>query len=57
MHKISDAQKNNLPCLQAVFNPLHAGTELFQFNIVNNMVADALAPCVARTTALMILTM
>ena len=32
-------------------------TELIQFNIVNIMVADALAPCVARTSAAMILTM
>ena len=35
---------------------LHAGTELFQFNLVNIMAADALAPYVARTSAAMILT-
>ena len=38
-------------------NPYRAGTELIQFNIVNIMVADALAPSVARTSAPMILTM
>ena len=31
-------------------NPLCAGTKLFQFNIVKIMVADALAPCVTRTS-------
>ena len=35
-------------------NPYQAGTE---FNIVNIMAADALAPWVARTSAPMILTM
>ena len=38
-------------------NPYHAGTELFRFNIVNIMVADALATQGARTSAPMILTM
>ena len=37
-------------------NPYRAGTELIRFNIVNIMVADALAPCVTRTSAPMILT-
>ena len=37
-------------------NPQCAGTELFQFNIVNSMTADGLAPCIARTSAPMILT-
>ena len=32
-----------------VLNHQRAGTELIRFNIVNSMVADALAPCVART--------
>ena len=32
-----------------------AGTELIQFNIVNIMVADALAPYVTRSSAAMIL--
>ena len=39
------------------FNRQHAGTELIWFNIVNIMVADFLAPCVARPSASMILTM
>ena len=38
-------------------NPYHAGTELIQFNIVNTMVVDALAPYIARSSAAMILTM
>ena len=38
-------------------NPELAGTELIQFNIVNIMVADALAPRVAMSSAAMILTM
>ena len=38
-------------------NPYRAETELIQFNIVNIMGADALAPSVARTSAPMILTM
>ena len=33
------------------------GTELSQFNYVNILAADALAPCVARTPAAMILTL
>ena len=33
------------------------GTELSQFDLVNIMAADALAPLVARTSAAMILTM
>ena len=38
------------------FNPWHAVTELFwSFIIVNIMVADALAPCIARTSVPMIL--
>ena len=36
-------------------NPQRAGTELTRFNYVNIMVADALAPCVARTLAAMVL--
>ena len=36
-------------------NPSHAGTKSFRFNIVNIMVADALAPCVAKSSAAMIL--
>ena len=32
-------------------NPYRAGTELFRFNIANDIVADALAPCVARTSS------
>ena len=40
-----------------VVNPYHAGTELFRFNMVKIMVVDALAPCMTRTSAPMILTM
>ena len=40
-----------------MFNPKLAGTELYQFNYVNIMVTDALAPCIARTSAPMILTL
>ena len=36
------------------FNPDHAGTELSRFNNINIMVADALAPCVTRTSTPMI---
>ena len=36
--------------------PLTAGTKLFRFNIVNIMIADVLAPCVARISAPMTLT-
>ena len=32
-----------------IINPLRAATELIRFNIVNAMVADAMAPCVAST--------
>ena len=35
----------------------HAGTGLIRFNIANIMVIDALASCIARTSAPMILTM
>ena len=35
----------------------NAGTELSQFNLVNILVADALAPCVTRSSAAMILTL
>ena len=38
-------------------NPLRAETELSRSNWVNITVDDALAPCVARTSAIMILTM
>ena len=38
-------------------NPYRAGTELTQFNKVNIMAADALAPYVARTSAALILIM
>ena len=38
-------------------NPYSVGTELSQFNYVNIMAADAMAPYVARTSAAMILTM
>ena len=34
-----------------IHNLQRAGTELIKLNIVNIMVADALAPCVARTSA------
>ena len=37
------------------FIPWRAVTELSRFNLVNIMVADALAPCVATTSAAMIL--
>ena len=37
-------------------NPQRA-SELIRFNIVNIMVADTLAPCVARSPAAMIFTM
>ena len=37
--------------------PLCVGTKLIQFNMVNLIVADALAPCVARSAAAMILTL
>ena len=36
-------------------NPEHAGTKLIWFNIVNMMVANALAPCITRTSVSMIL--
>ena len=36
--------------------PYHTGTELFRFNIVDIMIADALASRVAKTSACMILT-
>ena len=36
--------------------PLTCGTELIRFNIIHIMVADALAPCVARTSAPILLT-
>ena len=35
-------------------NPQRAVTELIRLNIVNIMVADALASCVARSSAAMI---
>ena len=41
------------PCI----NLLHVGTESTQLNIVDSMDADGLAPCVARKSAPMILTM
>ena len=37
--------------------PYHVGFELLGFNIANIMVADALAPCVAKAPAPVILTM
>ena len=40
-----------------LINPLSAGTELIRFIIENIMVADALAPSVARTSVPMILIM
>ena len=40
----------------SVFHPLPAGTELSRFNLANIMVAEALAPCVARSSTPMILT-
>ena len=43
------------PYLPGNFNPQHAGTELSQFDSIK--AADALAPCIARTSAAMILTM
>ena len=43
--------------LTVSFNPQGARTELTRFNWVNIMAADALAPCVARTSAAMILIM
>ena len=39
-----------------VFNPWHVGTELIWFHIANIIIADALAPCIARTLAPMIST-
>ena len=39
------------------FNPLCAGTKLSWFNYVNIMAADALGPCITRTSAALILTM
>ena len=41
---------------QILINPKRTGTQLSWFNKVNIMVADALAPCVARTSAPMIFT-
>ena len=52
---------SKLGCWQLVavdyeINPLCVVTKLIWFNTVYIMVADALAPCVARTSAPMILT-
>ena len=44
-------------CSTRKVNPHHAGTELSWYNEANTMAADALAPCVARSSAAMILTM
>ena len=38
-------------------NPQRVGTELIRLNIVNIMVADVLASCVARSSAAMISSM
>ena len=38
-------------------NLYHAGTDLIRLNTVNIMLVHALAPCVARTSAPIILTM
>ena len=40
-----------------LINPQRVGTELIWLSTVNTMVADALAPSVAKTSAPMILTM
>ena len=39
-----------------LINPWRAGSESIRFNIVNIMVVDVLAPCVARASAPMIIT-
>ena len=39
------------------FNPCGAGTGMFWDNYINTMAVDALAPCVARSSAAMGLTM
>ena len=44
-------------CQNGVFNPYCAGTVLFRYNTVNIMVADALTPCVGRTSVDMALIM
>ena len=45
-------------CIMIIFNVLkRAGAELIRFNMVNIMVVDVLDPCVARTSAPMILAM
>ena len=59
LNKYWFANKRRIPPLT---NAIHvtcakSGTELIRFNIVNIMGADALALCVARTSAPMILTM
>ena len=41
IHGISGSEWVNSSC---------GGTKLFQFNIVNVVVSDALAPCIARTS-------
>ena len=44
-------------CIYSRWISLRAGTELFRFTLVKIMVADHLAPCVARSSAAMILVM
>ena len=39
------------------FNPSGVGTRIFKENWVNTMAADALAPCIARSSAAMVLTL
>ena len=41
-------------CVNISVNPECAGNKLIQYNIVNIMIPDALAACVARTSAPMI---
>ena len=53
---VSISAKYGCQSLARFFNPQCAGTELSRFNQVNIMVADALAPCVARASATMIFT-
>ena len=47
----------DIPYSREIYQLLICGERVIQFNKVNIMVADALAPCVARSSAPMMLTM
>ena len=47
----------NARLMYLIIIPQRAGAELIRFSIINIMVADALAPCVARSSAAMIFRM